>query len=61
MDNIPARFANQKALDAFAANLSDEEFLALCQVLRSRKWTTQEFTDRIQPMRPDLDLSEFTK
>ena len=61
MENIPARFSNQKAIEVFSKDLSDENFLALCDVLKGRKWTTQEFKDRIQPMRPNLDLSAYTE
>lgn len=60
LENIPARFANQKAIEAYQANLTNEEFMEFCSILKGRKWTPQEFTDRIQPLRPDLDLKEFT-
>lgn len=58
---IPARFPNQKAIDVFSKDLSDDDFLVLCDTLKGRKWTPQEFRDRIQPMRPNLDLSAYTE
>jgi len=60
IENIPPRFANQKAIEAFTANLNNEDFMEFCSILKGRKWTSQEFTDRIKPLRPDLDLKEFT-
>lgn len=54
--NIPKRFANQAALETFQAPLTDDEFMVLYYVLRERKWTNQEIKDRVQPLRPHLDL-----
>jgi len=61
MENIPNRFPNQKAVEAFSSTLNDSEFIEFCNILKSRKWTKEEFVTRIQPLRPDLDLSAYTK
>lgn len=55
LENVPARFSNQKAVEAFQAPLSDEEFGAFCAILRGRKWTDQEMADRIYGLRPHID------
>jgi len=58
---IPKRFSNQAALEAFAAQLDDDQFVELYHALRSRKWTDAEITDRVQPLRPKLDLLNLKK
>lgn len=49
---IPRRFASQEALEAYAKELKDDQFGTLCKVLRSRRWTDEEFEKRIKPLRP---------
>lgn len=53
---VPRRFADQKALEAYSANLDDQEFGVLCAVLKDRRWTNEEFASRIVPLRPDHSL-----
>lgn len=51
---LPARFPSQKAIEVFVADLSDDQFISFCKVLRSRKWTDAEMEDRIYGLRPGL-------
>lgn len=56
--DTPKRFHTQAMLESYAADLSDEEFLALVDVLRDRRWTDAELAERVWPMRPELQPAE---
>lgn len=53
LGEVPRRFATQDALEAYAKGLNSEQFGILCNVLRDRRWTKEEFEKRVKPLRPD--------
>lgn len=56
---VPGRFADQTAIERFAEPLTDQQFVQLVAVLRSRNWTPKELTERIHPLRPKLSRRQL--
>lgn len=56
LGEVPARFGSQEALEEYAGALNNDQFKVFADLLRSRKWTKKELEERVQPIKPKVDI-----